>query len=141
MRFESSLGALGLAVAAVVAISQTSLAQARVDKAVAQTGAAAKFIAIGTLALPGSTPAPSLAREEEQATLRLYLNRKVEQFWLREDGKGVVFLMAASTRQEATELLHNLPYAQAPAIKFDLIPVGPMMSFIWPLEDGLVHEP
>jgi hypothetical protein len=39
--------------------------------------------------------------QEEQAILRLYLNGKVEQFWLREDGNGIVFLMAASTREEA----------------------------------------
>jgi hypothetical protein len=32
MRFESSLGAIGLAVVAVVAISQTSLAQSPIDK-------------------------------------------------------------------------------------------------------------
>jgi hypothetical protein len=77
MRFESSLGAIGLAVVAVVAISQTSLAQSPIDKT---AGATAKFIAIGTLASPGSMPAQSLALLEEQATLRLYLNGKVEQF-------------------------------------------------------------
>jgi len=33
---------------------------------------------------------------EVPATLKLYLEGKVEQFWLREDGKGVIFLMAAS---------------------------------------------
>jgi hypothetical protein len=140
MRFESSLGAIGLAVAAVVAISQTSLAQSPIDRTL-ETGATAKFIAIGTLASPGSTPAPSLALQEEQAPLRLYLNGKVEQLWLREDGKGVVFLMAASTREEVAGLLQKLPYVQANAIKFDLIPVGPMMSFIWLLDDGLVRGP
>jgi hypothetical protein len=51
MRFESSLGAVGLAVAAVAAISQTSLAQTAIDETV-ETGATAKFIAIGT---PAST--------------------------------------------------------------------------------------
>jgi hypothetical protein len=44
--------------------------------------------------------------QEQQAPLKLYLNGKVEQFWLREDGKGAVFLMATSTREEAVE---NLP--------------------------------
>ena len=129
MRFELSLGALALAVAAVVAISETSLAQTPIDKPF-EIGATTKFIAIGTLASTDSTPAPSLALQEEQATLNLYLNGKVEQIWLREDGKGVVFIMAAITRGEAAELLQKLPYAQANAIKFDLIPVGPMMSLL-----------
>ncbi len=86
-------------------------------------------------------PTPSFALQEEQAILRLYLNGKVEQFCLREDGDGIVFLMAASTREEAAGLLQKLPYAQVNAIKFEFIPVGPMMSFIWLLDDGLVHGP
>jgi CHASE2 domain-containing sensor protein len=49
--------------------------------------------------------------------------------------------MAASTREEVAGLLQKLPYAQANAIKFDLIRVGPMMSLIWLLDDGLVHGP
>jgi hypothetical protein len=129
MRFETSPVAIGLVVAAVVAISQTSLAQTPIAKPF-EISAITKFIAIGTLASPDSTPAPSLALQEDQATLNLYLNGKVEQIWLREDGMGVVLIMAASTRGEAAELLQKLPYAQASAIKFDLIPVGPMMSLL-----------
>jgi hypothetical protein len=78
---------------------------------------------------------------EEQATLRLYLNGIVEQLWLREDGNGVVFLMADVTHEEAVGLLQKLPYSQVNAIKFDLVPVGPMMSFVWLLDDSLVHGP
>jgi hypothetical protein len=110
------------------------------DKAL-EVGATGKFTAIGTLVSSDSTPAPTLALQEQQATLKLYLNGKVEQFWLREDGKGVIFLMAASTRAEVAELVQKLPYSQAGAIRFDLIPVGPMMPFIWLLDDGLVHGP
>jgi hypothetical protein len=140
MRFKSSVGVVGLIVAAVIASSRPSLAQSPIDKTY-ETGAKTKFIAIGTLTSLGSTPAPSLALKEEQATLRLYLNGNVEQLWLREDGKGVVFLMADVTREEAVELLQKLPYSQVNAIKFDLIPVGPMMSFAWLLDDGLMHGP
>ena len=104
MRFKSSLSAVGLVVAAVAAVSRPSLAQSPIDK-IYKTGADTKFIAIGTLTPPGSTPAPSIALKEEQATLRLFLNGNVEQFWLREDGKCVVFLMAGVTREEAVGLL------------------------------------
>lgn len=139
MRFDVPWGAVRVAVALVIANSQT-LAQAPIEKTTG-AGATTKFIAIGTLASPGSKPAPSLGLQEEQATLRLYLNGQVEQFWLREDGNGIVLLMSAGTREEVADIVRKLPYAQANVIKFDLIPVGPMMSFVRLLDDGLVHGP
>jgi hypothetical protein len=61
MCFQSSWGALGLGVIAVIAISQTALGQTA-GKTL-EVGATAKFIAIGTLVSPDSTPAPPVCTE------------------------------------------------------------------------------
>ncbi|MDB5581337.1 MAG: hypothetical protein JWR80_6513 [Bradyrhizobium sp.] len=107
----------------------------------AQAGDISKFMAIGTYAAPAPVPEASLALQQEQETLRLYLNGKVEQFWFRKDGKGVVLLLTAESQDEAASLLRGLPFAIANAIRFEILPVGPMMPFVRLLDDGLVHGP
>jgi hypothetical protein len=66
-----------------------------IQSADAQAGDMSKFMAVGTYADPTATPDASLALRQEQETMKMYLNGKVEQFWFRKDGKGVVLLMAA----------------------------------------------
>jgi len=107
----------------------------------AQAGDTSKFMAIGTYAAPATVSEASLALQQEQETLRLYLNGKVEQFWFRKDGKGVVLLMAADSQDQAASLLGALPFAKANTIRFEILPVGPMVPFVWLLDDGLVHGP
>jgi hypothetical protein len=82
-----------------------------------------------------------LALQQEQETLKLYLIGKAEQFWFRKDGKGVVLLLAAESQDEAASLLGGLPFAKANAIRFEILPIGPMMPFVRLLDDGLVHGP
>jgi hypothetical protein len=107
----------------------------------AQAGDTLKFMAIGAYAAPATVPEASLALQQEQETLKLYLNGKVEQFWFRKDGKGVVLLLAAESQDEAAALLGGLPFAKANVIRFELLPIGPMMPFVRLLDDGLVHGP
>lgn len=53
-----------------------------------------KVIAIGNI---GKAPTPEERQQimprEVPATLKLYLDGKIEQFWFRQDKPGVVFLM------------------------------------------------
>ncbi|MDB5620409.1 hypothetical protein [Tardiphaga sp.] len=107
----------------------------------AQAGDTSKFMAVGTYAEPTAVPEASLALSEERETMKMYLNGKVEQFWFRKDGKGVVLLMAAESLDEAASLLRGLPFAKTNAIRFEILPVGPMMPFFRLLDDGLVHGP
>jgi len=58
--------------------------------------------------------------------LATYIDGKMEQFWLRQDGNGVVFLMTTSTAEEAASLLKALPLGDAGLLVFDLIAVGPL---------------
>jgi hypothetical protein len=68
----------------------------------------------------------SIMPREVPATVRLYLDGKIDQWWVRQDGKGVVFLMNVSSVEEARTLLEKLPLGQAKLMTFDLMPLGPL---------------
>ena len=61
---------------------------------------------------------------EVPATLKLYVDGMMDQFWLRHDGKGVVFVMTTETAEGAAALLKALPLGQAGLLHFELIPIG-----------------
>ncbi len=65
-------------------------------------------------------------KDEVPATLRLYLDGKIDQWYYRNDGNGVVFLLNCSTVEEAHALLEKLPLGQHKMMEFDLIPLGPL---------------
>ena len=46
--------------------------------------------------------------------------------YVRQDGKGVVFLLNVTSVEEAHSLLKNLPLGQAGLMEFDLMPLGPL---------------
>ena len=84
-----------------------------------------KVLAIGSLKPLSPEQMKEFMPREVPATLQLYLDGKMEQFWFREDGKGVVFLMN-TTVEETDSLLRALPLGKADLLTFDLIPVGPL---------------
>ena len=65
--------------------------------------------------------------EEIQATVRLYLDGKIRQWYSRGDGKGVVFLVDAKTEDEARALMETLPLAKEQLMDHEYVPVGPLM--------------
>jgi len=65
--------------------------------------------------------------EEIRATVKLYLDGKIRQWYSRGDGKGVVFLVDAKTEDEARALMETLPLAKEQLIDHQYIPVGPLM--------------
>ena len=58
--------------------------------------------------------------------MRLYLAGKIDQWYTRKDANGVVFIMNATTVEEAHAILEKLPLGQAHLMDFDLIPLGPL---------------
>ena len=86
-----------------------------------------KVLAIGSLTTP-LTPAQrrSIMPQEVPATVRLYLDGKIDQWWVRQDGKGVVFLMNVTSAEEAQALLDKLPLGEAHLMSFQFIPLGPL---------------
>ncbi|SAL21157.1 hypothetical protein AWB69_01396 [Caballeronia udeis] len=65
--------------------------------------------------------------EEVPATLQLYLDGRMEQFWLRDQAKGVIFLMNVDSVDEADTLLKALPLDRDNLLTFDLMQIGPLM--------------
>ena len=64
---------------------------------------------------------------EIRATVKLYLDGKIREWYSRGDGKGVIFLVNAQTEEEARELMETLPLAKEQLMDHEYIPVGPLM--------------
>jgi len=65
--------------------------------------------------------------EEIKATVKLYLDGKIRQWYSRGDGKGVVFVIDAKTEDEARAIVETLPLAKEHLMDHQYIPVGPLM--------------
>jgi hypothetical protein len=64
---------------------------------------------------------------EIRATVKLYFEGKIRQWYSRGDGKGVVFLVDAKTEDEARAIMETLPLAKEQLLDDQYIPVGPLM--------------
>lgn len=62
---------------------------------------------------------------EVPATLKLYLEGKVEQFWFREKA-GPIFLMNVDSVEQAKATLDGLPLVADGLMTYELLPVGPL---------------
>jgi hypothetical protein len=63
---------------------------------------------------------------EVPATLKLYLDGKVEQFWFREKA-GPIFLMNVESVEQAKATLDALPLVADGLMSYELLPVGPLL--------------
>lgn len=64
---------------------------------------------------------------EVRATVTLYLDGKIREWYSRGDGKGVVFLIDAKSENEARAIVESLPLAKERLMDIQYIPVGPLM--------------
>ncbi|MDE1162319.1 MAG: hypothetical protein PW792_10295 [Acidobacteriaceae bacterium] len=86
-----------------------------------------KVLALGKLSAPlTEDQRKGIMTREVPDTVRLYLAGKIDQWYVRTDGRGVVFLLNVSSVDEARTLLERLPLGQAKLMSFDLIPLGPL---------------
>jgi len=78
---------------------------------------------------PGVTPQQIMAviPEEIRATVQLYLDGKIREWYSRGDGKGVIFLVDAKTEDEARAIMEALPLAKEQLMDDQYFPVGPLM--------------
>lgn len=71
---------------------------------------------------------------EVPATLKLYLEGKVEQFWFREK-LGPIFLMNVDSVEEVKATLNALPLVADGLMNYEYLPVTPLMPL------GLLIQP
>ena len=92
-----------------------------------QPTATTKFLAVGTFStMPTPEQNAAILPQQVPAVLRLYVDGKIDQFWYRQDGKGIVFIMTTADAAEAALLLDALPFGQAKLMNFSLVPIGPL---------------
>ena len=77
---------------------------------------------------------------EIRATVPLYLEGKIQQWFTRGDGRGVVFILNCKDVAEARALLENLPLAKANLIEEQFIPVGPLLPLGMLLRDSPTNK-
>jgi hypothetical protein len=64
---------------------------------------------------------------EIRATVQLYLDGKIREWYSREDGRGAIFLLNARDVAEAESIMESLPLAKENLLNHEYIPVGPLM--------------
>ena len=74
---------------------------------------------------------------EIRATVQLYLDGKIREWYSREDGRGGVFLLNTRDVAEAESIMESLPLAKENMLDHEYIPVGPLM----PLRLLMVNQP
>jgi hypothetical protein len=86
-----------------------------------------KVLAIGNIVKP-VTPEQrgQIMPREVPATLKLYLDSKIEQFWYRSDKPGVVFLMNVESVEEAKAATGTLPLVAEGFAEYEFVPLGPL---------------
>jgi hypothetical protein len=86
-----------------------------------------KIFAIGSIVKPVTNEQRAqIMPKEVPATLKLYLDEKIEQFWYRSDAPGVIFLMNAASVDEAKATVGKLPLVAEGFATYEFYPVGPL---------------
>jgi hypothetical protein len=78
---------------------------------------------------PGVTPEQvmKIMPAEIRATVPLYLDGKIQQWFTRGDGRGVIFLLNCKDEAEARALMEGLPLSKDGLVDEQFIPVGQLM--------------
>ena len=64
--------------------------------------------------------------EEVRATVRLYLEGAIQQWFARADGKGAIFILDCNDVAEAEAMIDRLPLSAEHLMDHQFIPIGPL---------------
>lgn len=132
-RLLKRLATAALAVTLTLSVPAFSFAQAAPELAQASASLGlpdvptTRILAIGRLtstSTPGAIGA--VLPQEVRDTVKLYLEGKIEQWYVRKDQASVVFILNITDVNEARRTLAQLPLGRADLMEFDLIPLGPL---------------
>ena len=94
------------------------------------------------------TPKPGVTLEqvmkimpaEIRATVPLYLDGKIQQWFTRGDGRGVIFILNCKDAVEARALIESLPLSKENLVDEQFIPVGPLLPLGILLRDSPANK-
>jgi hypothetical protein len=138
----TTLNVVGVIIVMLAVISPTrSSAQSAVREAPPRSAdlevPTTKVLAIGTFTAIGTPDRwKPLLPAEVRDTVRLYLAGKIDQWYLKQDQSGVVFMMNVTDPREALELLGKFPFGRAGMMTFQIIPLGPIAPLRVLLKDS-----
>ena len=64
--------------------------------------------------------------EEVRATVQMYLDGKIQQWFSRSDGRGVIFILNCGAVADARALMDTLPLSKAALATFEYTALGPL---------------
>ena len=114
---------------ALVAVALAALAVAR---PLAQSAAPTPAPTTGVLTMltvksdVGRDQIQKVMPDEVRVTLQMYLDGKIQQWYARADGRGVVFILNAASVADAKALTDTLPLSKAGLVTFDYMPLMPL---------------
>lgn len=86
-----------------------------------------KVIAIGTIIKPVTAEQRAKVMPREvPATLKLYLDGKIEQFFFRQDKPGVIFIMNVDSVEQAKTTIEAMPLVTDGFAQYEFMQVGPL---------------
>jgi hypothetical protein len=118
--------------AVVVVLLALVLGMAGSGRSAAQAPALAPTPTIGvltTLTVNGDVPRADIMKvmpNEVRDTVKLYLDGKIQQWWARGDGRGVVFILNCASVAEAKALTDTLPLSRANYATFEYVALTPL---------------
>ena len=77
---------------------------------------------------------------EIRATVPLYLDGKIQQWFTRGDGRGVIFLLNCKDVEEARALMESLPLSKENLVDEQFILVGPLLPLGILLRDNPANK-
>ena len=76
---------------------------------------------------------------EIRATVKLYLDGKIRQWYSKADGRGVVVFVDAKNVDEAQAIVDTLPLSKENLMDHEYIPVGPLLPLTGLISGGPVQ--
>lgn len=126
-----NLSAVALAGAGMLAQGQSGTTNAHAPASVMQASPVPTVTSVMVIvtAKPGTEreDVMKVIPQEVRATVKLYLDGKIEQWFSRGDGRGVVLFVRAKTVEEARGIVDTLPLHATGLMEEQYVPVGPLV--------------
>jgi len=77
---------------------------------------------------------------EIRATVKLYLDGKIRQWYSRGDGRGVILFLDVKSIDDAHAIMDTLPLSKENLMDHEYIPVGPLLPLSALIGDGPARQ-